>query len=140
MILYDFQDNAVNECVKNLKCGKNVLLYSPTGSGKTVMSAAVSKHFSSVLFIVNKKILLSQSYTEFKKLDVNFDVSVFHNSIKYTIDGDLMSTDLESHILISLVETLNNNLIDKNPVLIIFDEAHKCTSEIYQLIRKYYNN
>ena len=134
---WDFQETAVNKAIEHLNSGERVLLYSPTGSGKTVMSAmAIDKAFrdKKIIFLVNLQVLIGQTYTTLKHFDL--DCSVFHNEIKKTVTGDVMEVyNNNSNIVITLIETFFNGELDFVPDLIIIDEAHKSTSATYQEFR-----
>ena len=141
MKLFPDQIMPVDEAIKNLKRGLKVLLYAPTGAGKTVMASAIVEKLKpkKSIFLVNRQVLVSQSYETL----IEFDLIpiVFHNTIKKTPFGVVMSDDIEnSNVVISLVETLDNSEIDFNVDLIVIDEAHKSTSEMYQLLVQKYPN
>jgi superfamily II DNA or RNA helicase len=129
------------------------LLQSPTGSGKTVIGGElIAKFFESkkVLFIVNKQVLVKQSYVTFLRMNLN--PCIMHNTIRTAsvlceTSNSYKRIRLNKKItnaVITLPETLLNNfdLINSGwaPDLIIFDEAHKSTSDIFQQLRALFPN
>lgn len=136
--LFEDQLKPVKESIAFLRGGMNVLLYAPTAAGKTVMGSDIVKQVGlKTVFIVNKQILVSQSYEKLKAHGLN--VSVLHNSITKTVDGDIMNDDVHnSDVIVTLIETLENSNIDFVPQLIVMDECHKSTSNSYQTYRDKY--
>ena len=73
--LYDYQETAVNEVIKNWRAGKKRgILISPTGSGKTVMAASLIEKFVSsgakVLFLVHLEDLIESTYKALNGLNI----------------------------------------------------------------------
>lgn len=133
--LFPDQIKAVNEAIDFLRDGYNTLLYSPVGSGKTVMgSEIVLRMGKKTIFLVNKKTLVSQTYEKLHHHGVK--VAVFHNTIYKTVDGTVMSDDVDNcDVIISLIESYENGNLNFEPELIVLDECHKSTSEGYQEFR-----
>ena len=140
MKLFADQIKPVQECIENLQKKKSVLLYSPTGSGKTAMASAIVTFFNTkTLFIVNRQVLLHQTYETMEAFEQS--VSIFHNLITKTPSGKVMSQDYKNtNTLVTLVETLENNNLDFTPELIVIDEAHKGTSAMYQALKEKFPN
>lgn len=140
MKLFEDQIKPVEEVITLLKEGKKVLLYSPTGSGKTCMASYIVKYFNvKTLFLVNKQVLVPQSYETLDAFQI--DTAVCHNTIKKTPFGVVMNDDWQnSDTVISLVETLENTEVDLDIKFIVIDEAHKSTSYMYQLLVEKYPN
>jgi superfamily II DNA or RNA helicase len=129
-----------------------VLLQSPTGSGKTVIGGELTKKFfesKKVLFIVNKQVLVKQSYVTFIRMGLT--PSILHNDIRTTSVLCERSNTYKrirlnkkiTNIVITLPETFLNNFNELNgwtPDLIIFDEAHKATSTVFQQLRDWFPN
>ncbi len=135
---WDFQITATKKAGDLLNENKKVLLYSPTGSGKTVMGSMVIRDYfegKKVIFLVNLQVLIGQSYTTLKHFGI--DCSVFHNEIKKTVDGEVMKVynNNNSNVIITLIETFMNGELDFVPDFIVIDEAHKSTSATYQQFR-----
>ena len=152
IIDYTFQKNAVNDIVSTLfdKNESAVLLVSPTGSGKTVIAGKASKKIihrtkGKILSILNLQTLVKQTYRELEGLGVK--VSVVHNDIMGDENGPFVM-GYSGDVVITMPDTFCNVLTGTspdfvlpagfNPVLLWVDEAHKGTSETFQLIRNYF--
>lgn len=136
--LFEDQLRPVKEAVTFLRANMNVLLYAPTASGKTVMGSDIVFQVGlRTIFIVNKQILVSQSYEKMKSHGLN--VTVLHNSITKTVNGKIMNDNIHNaDVIVTLIETLENSNIDFVPQLIVMDECHKSTSNAYQNYRDKY--
>jgi superfamily II DNA or RNA helicase len=138
--LFDDQIKTVNETVTHLRAGKNVLLCAPVGAGKTINAAEIMRQMNlPTIFLVNKQILVSQSYDKFFNHGLN--AAIIHNTITKNVDGEVMNDNWhEADIIVSLVETLENANIDFEPALLVLDETHKATSEAFQNFRNKFPN
>ena len=67
MILRPYQDRAVSRAVKALETHNNTLVVSPTGSGKTIMLAAVAKQLDmpKTLVLQHRDELVAQNMSKF---------------------------------------------------------------------------
>ena len=102
----------------NTKRKKSPLLVMPTGAGKTVVFAAISKAISqnekNVLILVHRRELIDQASKKLKAIGVNHGVI----AAKYK--------ESSNNIQIASVQTLVRRLVKNtfNPNYIIIDEAH----------------
>jgi superfamily II DNA or RNA helicase len=102
----------------NTKGKKSPLLVMPTGAGKTVVFAAISKAISqnekNVLILVHRRELIDQASKKLKNIGVNHGVI----AAKYK--------ESTNNIQIASVQTLVRRLVKNtfNPNYIIIDEAH----------------
>lgn len=155
---YDFQQKASSDISGHItyfyngEDVDNFLICLPTGAGKTFVTAVGLKDFldknpgTKILFVVNLQCLVSQTYETFEA--INLDSSVVHNDLTHTRDGEEFKMGFGGRVVITMPETYLNIISGDseitipdnfNPVSIIFDEAHKATSEINQLIVNYHD-
>lgn len=152
LVDYTFQENAVNDIIDRLfvKNESAVLLVSPTGSGKTVITGKAAKKIISltdgkVLAILSLQTLVKQTYREFESLGIK--VSVVHNEIVSDEKGDF-NMGYDGDVVITMPETFCNIIEDKTPEFVLpkgfapsllwVDEAHNGTSEMFQTIRNFF--
>jgi len=93
----------------------NVLIQSPTGSGKTVIARVLSKNSIErdwvVLVVVPRKNLLTQVNTDFKSLNPQSVVGT-------------KQYDNTASLFTGIINTLSSRELDFTPNLIIIDEVH----------------
>ena len=112
----------------NTKGKKSPLLVMPTGAGKTVVFAAISKAISqnekNVLILVHRRELIDQASKKLKNIGVNHGVI----AAKYKSS--------QNNIQIASVQTLVRRLIKNtfNPHYIIIDEAHHAAAGSWRKI------
>lgn len=112
---------------------KRVILMSPVGSGKTIMAKSMIRDalekLKTALFTVHRKVLLEQTYKEFR----NFDPSVIMGDDKRYCD--------DSPLQIGMIQSLiNRELPDIN--LVIIDEVHYAFNSILiqDILKKHPNS
>jgi DNA repair protein RadD len=118
IVLYDYQEKIVNEsrqCIAEKI--KNILIVSPTGSGKTIIfsfiAESVMKKNKRVLIITHREEILEQT------IEKLFSYGIQSGQIR---SGKLRTRD---NIQVAMVLTLNNCLDEVGKFdLIIIDEAH----------------
>jgi superfamily II DNA or RNA helicase len=146
----EFQTTAVATVVALFSSARSVLMQSATGSGKTVMAAMFLKDYLTdpqhrVLAIVNSQPLVSQMHDTIT--DHGVSVSVLHDKITHNKAGLKLTLDYSRQVLVTMPRTFINTRAGVNqlkwdplfePTLILFDEAHKATSEDFQIIRDTY--
>ena len=135
MQLRDYQTKAISDLRSSFKQGnKSPLLVMPTGSGKTVVFAEISKALESnkknVLILVHRKELVDQASSKLRIVDVD------HGIIASGYKGKA------NNIQVASVQTLVRRLdtIDYKPDYIIVDEAHHAAAGTWQKIINYYKN
>ena len=143
-----FQTTAVASVAAKFAAGsKRVLMQSATGSGKTVMAGMFLRDYLAdpshrVLVLVNLQALVGQFHDTLR--DFGQDISVLHDEVKRNKDGVPYVLDYSRQVLLTMPTTFLNTRAGKNslpwnadfrPTLILIDEAHKGTSEEFQIIR-----
>jgi len=133
MKLRPYQEEAVNSIISSYNSGiKRQLIVLPTGSGKTILIAAVLRLFENkkVLIVSHRSEILNQTL---KTMELYLDarVSVYYSRIK----------DLSGEIVIGTIQSCHrerslSSIQDKNFDLLIIDEAHHSCAKTYKkLIR-----
>jgi len=116
----------------NTKGKKSPLLVMPTGAGKTVVFAAISKAISdnekNVLILVHRRELIDQASKKLKAIGVNHGVI----AAKYK--------ESTNNIQIASVQTLVRRLVKNtfNPNYIIIDEAHHAAAGSWKKIIEHF--
>ena len=117
--LRDYQKNIINECARQMRSGiRSILVQSPTGSGKTCLTAYMLKSAAEKgmpsLFICHRRELIGQSTRTFSTVGVN------HGIIANGFVGDPRQL-----VQIAGIQTLTHRVNKiKKPRLIIWDETH----------------
>jgi len=135
MELRSYQINAINNLRNSISKGRKApLLVMPTGAGKTVVFAAISKAISNsganVLILVHRRELIDQASKKLKAIGVKHGIIAAKYKPK------------KNNIQIASVQTLVRRL-DKNdffPNYIIIDEAHHAAAGSWQKILDYYDD
>ena len=118
----------------NTKGKKSPLLVMPTGAGKTVVFAAISKAISqnekNVLILVHRRELIDQASKKLKNIGVNHGVI----AAKYKSS--------QNNIQIASVQTLVRRLVTNtfNPHYIIIDEAHHAAAGSWRKIIEHFKD
>jgi len=129
--LRPYQNQIINQARELMLAGeKSMLICSPTGSGKTALTAhmlgtAAKKNMGS-WFVVHRRELIHQSMRAFDK------AGVFHGVI-----ANNFITDARPKVQIASIGTLVNRFDRmKKPKLIIWDEAHHIAAKSWAKIFK----
>ena len=118
----------------NTKGKKSPLLVMPTGAGKTVVFAAISKAISqnekNVLILVHRRELIDQASKKLKNIGVNHGVI----AAKYESS--------QNNIQIASVQTLVRRLVTNTfkPHYIIIDEAHHAAAGSWRKIIEHFKD
>ena len=118
----------------NTKGKKSPLLVMPTGAGKTVVFAAISKAISqnekNVLILVHRRELIDQASKKLKNIGLNHGVI----AAKYASS--------QNNIQIASVQTLVRRLVTNtfNPHYIIIDEAHHAAAGSWRKIIEHFKD
>lgn len=129
--LYPYQQKALESVTKsfNLNIHKQ-LLVMPTGSGKTILFIAITKHFNQkTLILAHRDELITQAYKKFKKFWPEANVNTYQGK----------NSSLDHQIIISSVQTCSqpNRLIQlkkESFSTLIVDECHHSISVSYQKV------
>lgn len=117
MQLRDYQENGISLVRESMRRGnKRIVLYSPTGSGKSAMASAILKMAldknKRVAFLVNRKALVHQ-----------FSLSLDKQGIKHGVIQGENTWGLDKPVLVCSIKTVaRRGLSDVD--FVIIDEAH----------------
>jgi len=116
--LRDYQKETVSSCREHFKKGKKrVLVFAPTGFGKTIVAKNIAESALSlenpILFTAHRRKLVEQTIEKFSSLDKNISV----------VMGQNKRFDPDKLLQIGTLQTIKNREF-KTPKLIIFDEVH----------------
>ncbi len=137
--LHPFQERVVTETEAALASGDKVILVAPTGSGKTVMGAAIAKHAAEqhrgVLFLAHRREIIVQTSRKLRAYGVR------HGVIIAGADDRLRPMEC---VQVASVATLWSRGMrsDAMPMpaadLIIVDECHHAPAHTYSKIIEHY--
>jgi superfamily II DNA or RNA helicase len=125
LILHDWQEDAIQRIRDALKESKRILLYSPTGSGKTEMGMSIirsaQEKSKNVGFVCHRINLVQQASRRFYRSHIPHGI----------VQGANTRRTWEKTLICSIQTLESRGYVDGVDVLII-DEAHNCTSESYK--------
>jgi len=118
--LRDYQEKVIGEIYQYFQNGtKRVLLYAPTGAGKTVIASSIIgdyvKQGKRVLFLVHRGKLVKQTCKTLYKF-FGIDASV--------IWAEYAKPDYTFSVQIAMLQTIKNRELPPDIDLVILDEAH----------------
>lgn len=116
--LRPYQSAAIDKLRSALARGnKRVMLYSPTGSGKTTMGEAMVRGAVAkggrVLFIANRKQLVAQASKHLTRAGISHGIVQAENTCR-----------LDARVLVCSIDTIAVRGIPDDVTLIVIDEAH----------------
>ena len=131
--LREYQEEALNVIAKALSDGiSKQLIVLPTGSGKTILMAAIAKHLNKrTLILAHREELIQQAFEQFKLYWPEADIGICKAERDET----------NHHIVIGSVQSCSKSkrlasLKDSAFDVLLIDEAHHATAESYQKIIK----
>ena len=129
--LRDYQSEALKDIVEAYSGGVNKqLIVLPTGSGKTIVMGAITKHFNKkTLVLAHREELITQAIEKFKLFWPDVDIGIC------MADQD----DMSKQVVIGSVQSCSrpkrlDRLKEQGFQLLMIDEAHHCPSDSYQAI------
>lgn len=131
--LREYQQKIILDCRRIFSDGsKSICIQSPTGSGKTLLTAQMLKTAAArghgSLFIVHRRELVNQSIEAFKQLNIPHGViaSGFNHTHRAAVQ-------------IASVQTLSRRLsYIRKPSFIVWDECHHCGAKSWEKIYESY--
>ena len=129
--LREYQSEALEEVHKKFLAGLNSqLIVLPTGSGKTILMAAIGKHFNKrMLLLAHREELIQQAFDKFKlywpEADIGICKAEKENTKNQIIIGSVQSCSRQKKL-----ELLKESGFD----ILMIDEAHHATADSYQKI------
>ena len=127
-----YQSRAIEECCRHLAAGKNTLLVSPTGSGKTYMSGSIARRLigngSKALILAHRRELVHQLSNTLSEFGVAHGViapgmpPMKHFGVQVSSIQAILSSS----------RSIGRDKLD----LIVIDEAHRAAADSYQYICK----
>ena len=128
-VLRSYQVDIENEARRRMMAGiRSILLQSPTGSGKTLLTAsmlgkAAQKGMPS-LFVLHRRELIKQSILAFSQLN-----------IRHGVIANGFPQDPSSLIQIGSVQTLSRRIGKmREPKLVVFDECHHLAAKSWSAL------
>ncbi|BDA75867.1 hypothetical protein CAL7716_100330 (plasmid) [Calothrix sp. PCC 7716] len=134
--LRDYQIDVINQTYQHFDSGKvSVLLYAPTGAGKTVIASQVIADYvkkgKRVMFMVHRGKLVRQTLDKLSKL-FGIEAGV--------IWSDYYTPDYSKPVQIAMLQTIRNRELPPDIDLVILDEAHTgAYFKIWSQIMDYYS-
>lgn len=133
VILREYQKECLNSVSTDFQNGTNrQLIILPTGSGKTIVMAAIARHFNKrTLLLAHREELIIQTVEKFKLFWPDVDIGIC------MADQD----DLNCQIVIGSIQSCSRpkrleRLKEQGFELLMIDEAHHCPSDSYQTVIK----
>jgi len=129
--LRDYQQEALEEIIGQYKLGVNSqLIVLPTGSGKTILMAAIGKHFNKrLLLIAHREELIQQAYDKFKIYWPEADIGIC-KAEREEVNNQIVIGSIQSCCKAKKLELLKEKGFD----ILMIDEAHHAAADSYQKV------
>jgi ATP-dependent helicase IRC3 len=131
--LRDYQQECLESVISEMKAGVNRQLISlPTGSGKTIIMAAIAKLLNKkTLVIAHREELIQQAYDKFKLFWPDVDIGICMAE----------KNEIEQQVVIASIQSCSRpkrlaRLKELGFDLVLIDEAHHSASDSYQTVVK----
>ncbi len=133
LVLRNYQEEVIHSVYDFFTAGKKrILVYAPTGAGKTVIASQIIgdyvKQGKRVLFLVHRGKLVKQTTRTLNK---------FFNIEPSIIWADYAKPDYTKLVQIAMLQTIQNRELPPDVDLVILDEAH--TASYYKVWRRILN-
>lgn len=129
--LRDYQEQALETVINEFQNGTNrQLIVLPTGSGKTLVMAAIAKHFNKrTLILAHREELISQAFDKIKLFwpDVRIGVCMAERD---EINQQIVVGSVQSCFRSKRLEKLKKEGLE----LLMIDESHHVIADSYQFI------
>ncbi len=132
ILLRPYQEEIIAETRRLMSAGhRSILVGSPTGSGKTLLTAfmlkAAKEKGVASLFIVHRRELVKQSAKAFDKIGLSFGIV-----------SNGFADDYNERIQICSIQTLSRRVhkLRHQPTLIIWDECHHTVAKNWSKMRQ----
>lgn len=138
------QKRSIEASLEAMDRGSRVCLYSPTGSGKTMMAGELMRWCAAQglggVFYVNRKLLVQQTVDRFRDLglDVGIRAAGFEDQFNKTRPVQVASADTEASRVFKRERWELHNVGPGG--LIVVDEAHIQKSKVMKKILDHYQN
>lgn len=131
--LREYQEEALYTIVQALSDGiSKQLIVLPTGSGKTILMAAIAKHLDKrTLILAHREELIRQAFDKFKLYWPEADLGIC-KAERDEINHQIVIGSVQSCSKSKGLGSLKDSAFD----VLLIDEAHHATAESYQKIIK----
>jgi superfamily II DNA or RNA helicase len=133
LIPRDYQQRIVEKVLVLFALGLNILLYLPTGGGKTECAVEIcirylyKKTGKKILFVANRSDLVRQTQARFARYGIK--AGIIQRGFKHTPDADVYILSIDSF------KNRIDFVLELNFGLVIIDEAHNFVSRIVNKLK-----
>ena len=121
--LRDYQQSVLDELHQVWRKNRSVMIQMPTGTGKTVLLAAVIREYAKkgVLVVAHRRELIEQISDTLEAFGVEHGI---------ILAGQM--EDGTKKVQVASIQTLSRRGSEQNPSLVVVDEAHHALAETYR--------